>query len=81
MNTIHELKVYKEYFDVVELGLKTFEVRKDDRNYQVGDTLILNEYDEKTGYSGRKICVIVTYALRNPKYCKENFVILGFKKL
>lgn len=38
---IHELKLDTFYFDDVKSGLKTFEIRKNDRDYQVGDLLSL----------------------------------------
>lgn len=42
---IHELKLRKEFFDYVRFGIKKFEIRKDDRDYKVGDTLVLKEID------------------------------------
>lgn len=41
----HELKIWPQYFCRVEDGSKTFEVRKNDRGFQLGDTVILKEYD------------------------------------
>ncbi|WP_212746597.1 DUF3850 domain-containing protein [Lactococcus raffinolactis] len=38
---IHELKLDTEFFDDVKLGKKNFEIRKNDRNFEVGDTLHL----------------------------------------
>lgn len=40
----HELKCRPEYFSRIVSGQKTFEVRKNDRNYQVGDYVSLIEY-------------------------------------
>jgi len=57
----HDLKIYPEYFEEVIKGNKTFECRFNDRNFQVGDTVILNEWDN--GYSGREAKVIITYIL------------------
>ena len=37
----HIIKCAPAYFDAIERGDKTFEVRRDDRGYQKGDTLIL----------------------------------------
>ena len=39
--TEHVLKVDAPYFDALLDGSKTFEVRKNDRGYQAGDTLVL----------------------------------------
>ena len=41
---IHEVKCCPEYFAALKSGIKTFEVRKKDRPYQVGDILALNEF-------------------------------------
>jgi ASC-1-like (ASCH) protein len=38
----HHLKLHSDYFKDVKSGLKTFEIRKNDRDYQVGDRLILH---------------------------------------
>ena len=37
--TQHELKILPEYFVAVRDGIKKFEVRKDDRPFEVGDIL------------------------------------------
>lgn len=42
--TTHDLKVWPVYFERLLDGTKTFDVRKDDRNYQAGDILILREW-------------------------------------
>lgn len=41
MGKTHELKILPKYFSEVYSGNKTFEVRKNDRNFKVGDMLIL----------------------------------------
>ena len=41
----HELKVWPEFYRVVAGGNKRFEIRKNDRNYKVGDNLILLEFE------------------------------------
>ena len=45
----HILKVGPAYMDALIDGSKTFEVRRNDRAFQRGDTLILWEYDGKSG--------------------------------
>lgn len=43
-------------------GVKTHDLRIDDRNYQVGDILELREYDIDTGtYTGRGCHMEITY--------------------
>lgn len=41
---IHELKLDEEYFYDVKSGLKTFEIRNNDRNYKAGDLLALSRF-------------------------------------
>lgn len=50
---VHELKIEKIFFDKVISGIKKAELRKSDRDFQVFDELILQEYDQnmKTGRS------------------------------
>ena len=69
--TTHQLKTWPEFFEKVWVGEKTFEVRKDDRDFQVGDTLDLAEWNPQTKQlTGRNMCVRVSYILRDPQYCK-----------
>ena len=68
----HELKTDPQVFDDVVSGKKTFEIRKDDRGFEVGDLLILRK-TQHTGaemangaplkYTGT-VYVYVTYILR-----------------
>lgn len=47
---LHELKIKHEYLEAVSLGIKTFELRKNDRDYQVGDLIhFVVVYDETIG--------------------------------
>lgn len=74
----HDLKLVQPHFNDVKKRIKTFEVRKDDRDYNVGDTLILRLFDSETQmYDGELITRKITYLLRDPAYVKEGFVILG----
>lgn len=41
----HKLKIWPQYFCHVADGSKTFEVRKNDRGFQPGDIVILQEWN------------------------------------
>jgi hypothetical protein len=73
----HELKTIQPYFGDINKGLKTFEVRKNDRNFQLDDTLWLREYDSEFGYSGSDVRAKVTYILADKQFVKDGYVILG----
>lgn len=65
----HELKTVNPHFTDVWEGRKTFEIRKNDRDFKIGDSLILKEYDPSTdSYSGRKITCQITHILQGGEY-------------
>ena len=60
----HVLKCWPEYFEAVASGAKTFEVRKHDRPFAVGDHIRLREWDPRTAhYTEREADFDVTYIL------------------
>lgn len=76
----HALKSWPEYFKAIESGTKTFDLRKDDRPYVVGDTVLMQEFDPvENGYSGDEVILSISYILRDaPKFgLKSGFCILG----
>jgi ParB family chromosome partitioning protein len=79
---IHKLKTLQPFYSEVKMGLKTFELRKNDRNYKVGDIAFLQEYDmANDSLSGRAILIEITYILENIVGLDENFCIFSFKIL
>jgi hypothetical protein len=74
----HYLKTVQPFFDDVKYGRKPFEVRFNDRNYEVGDILHLQEFVPPETYTGQEIVKEVTYILDDPAYCKDGYVIIGF---
>ncbi len=79
---VHDLKILPQYFQSVSSGEKTFEIRFNDRQFSVGDTLILKEYFNND-YTGRTIDLRVTYLLSSkdfPEGLKDGYVILGTTK-
>jgi len=75
-NITHELKTLPMYFDPILSGEKTFEIRKDDRFFLVGDRLLLREYDVFE-YTGRVLTVEVTYITA---YAQQlGYVVMGIR--
>lgn len=72
-----EIKILPKYFRLVATphgGVKRFELRKDDRNYQAGDTVTLREWDGQE-YTGNEITVGIKYVLRD---CTEYGLMDGY---
>ena len=61
---LHELKVYPRFFEETIEGNKTFEIRKNNRDFRVGDVLVLKEWDG-TKYTKREVKVAVRYILND----------------
>lgn len=77
----HELKILPQYFEAVVTGKKKFELRKNDRDYKVGDIIKLREWDKD--YTGKYMKVEVKYILQDcPEYGLQNgYCILSFDRL
>jgi len=76
----HHLKIESCYFNAVADGRKTFELRKNDREYKVGDTLTLCELDRGV-LTGGEIEATISYVLEGcPQYgLQEGYAILGLR--
>ena len=58
----HELKILPGYFSDIMFDNKNFEIRKNDRDYHVGDKLILKEWKpDQHIYTGNEITATVNY--------------------
>ena len=75
----HALKTLPQYFKLIESGEKTFEVRKNDRNFKSGDKLLIQEYDPEKGYTGKEWEGNITYLMDDPAFVKKGMVIFGVK--
>lgn len=75
---VHSVKIGKEFFEDVKNNIKTFELRKNDRNYKAGEILELHEYEagEETGRTCRKL---ITYMLKEFTGLQDGYCILGLK--
>lgn len=76
----HRLKLAKMFFDAVDTGKKSFELRKNDRNYQIGDILELHEMNDGAE-TGRVTKKQVVYILEGFKGLEEGYCILGLDEV
>lgn len=77
----HDIKINSRYFKDILLGKKTFEIRLNDRNYQVNDILKLHEvFGEE--YTGNQVMEKITYILSHkdfPEGIPEGYVVFSIK--
>lgn len=87
---LHELKIKHAYLVDVALGIKTFELRKNDRDYQVGDLIhFIDIREDGNEFKGVEPCIdknalyVITYMLKNvEKYgLHKDYCILGIRKI
>ncbi|TFJ75461.1 hypothetical protein CKN94_07410 [Carnobacterium maltaromaticum] len=57
---IHELKIAPCYYEEVITYRKMFEIRKNDRDFQVGDRVLLKEYVNGE-YTGKSVIFKIAY--------------------
>jgi hypothetical protein len=78
-----DLKVWPEFFEKLKSGAKTFELRKNDRGYEVGDTLLLREWNPLMEcYTGEALRRRVTYIFRGPGFgIEEGYAVLALKEI
>ncbi|MBU0978093.1 MAG: DUF3850 domain-containing protein [Nanoarchaeota archaeon] len=77
---IHYLKVWPEYFQPLWIGTKEFEIRQNDRDFQVGDTLLLKEWNPKTGkYTGREFPKRITYIIQGKFGLPNNLCVMQLR--
>ena len=86
---IHYLKCWPKFFEAVVSGHKPFEVRKNDRDYRLGDHVVMYEWDpekaqerEAEGYSGREVRGNITYIMAADCFAGAvgpEYVVLGME--
>lgn len=83
---VHNLKVWPEFFDEIMAGNKTFEIRYNDRDYRVGDLLVLREFqpyahepvEHPDGYfTGLQVARVVRYMTDFEQ--RPGYVVMGFR--
>jgi hypothetical protein len=77
---IHSLKTWPEYYAAVLDGRKRFELRQNDRDFQVGDCLVLQEFDPTTGsYTKEMISMVVTYAVQGKPFLPDGLICMSIE--
>ena len=57
----HSVKSWPAFFEPISKGIRTHELRRNDRRYEIGDRLDLHEFDpSKSAYTGRVCTVEIT---------------------
>jgi Domain of unknown function (DUF3850) len=86
----HKVKSWPHLFEAALAGTKTHEMRKaTERDYRVGDTLRIQEYDPSLEtYTGRELVVRITYITSSESPCAlsrsglhPDYCILSITKL
>ena len=78
----HYLKSLSKYFRAVEAGSKTFEIRKNDRHFKVGDKIVLWEHkseNKKLMATGRFLIRKISHITAFPDGLRPGYVVLGLR--
>ncbi len=81
MAQTHTIKCWPAYFGAIRRKEKNFDVRRDDRGYQKGDTVILREWDPTLGgrYTNNDEHRKIKFILTGGQFGIEpGYVVLGF---
>ena len=76
MCKIHRVKLAQQFYDAVEKRVKNFEVRFNDRDYRIGDWLVLCEWDG-TKFTGNEIVRRIDYICRLDDIGLEGWVAMS----
>lgn len=76
----HQIKLGAEFFDDAAAGRKSFELRKNDRNYKEGDMLEMEEIKDGKK-TGRKCSKRIVYMMENFEGLENGYCILGCELL
>jgi hypothetical protein len=85
----HVVKSWPKFFSHISAGIRTHELRRNDRDYRLGDRLELHEYTPETGtYTGQVCTVEITSLTSTQETCavsgealNRDFCILSVKRV
>lgn len=79
---VHVLKTWPVHFQEIKNGTKTFELRKNDRNFAMNDFLFLEEYNPDTGkYTGNRIICRVGTMVHGLFGLKDDYCAMSLLKV
>jgi len=82
MKKTHFLKTVNPHFQDVWDGNKKAEIRFNDRLFEVGDEVYLQEYDQyKDLFSGREVRCDITHILRDYPKLQEDYVMFSLSNV
>jgi hypothetical protein len=81
MSVQHALKCWPIPFQAMLDGIKPYEIRRNDRPFRVGDSLLLREWTPQTGeYTGRSLTREVTYISGPSEWgLPDDLVVMGIR--
>jgi len=89
--TVHTVKCWPVYFDAIKSGDRPFDIRRDDRGYQKGDTLVLQRTRETSlhnvdyDYHGKVVHELrkeISWIMTGGQFGIEpGYVVLALKEL
>ena len=84
---MQHLKSWPRFFNPILAGQKKHDIRRNDRRFEVGDIIILEEYDDHTSkYTGRTLKAKITWISSSDEPCSiaedalsSNFCVLSLE--
>jgi hypothetical protein len=89
MPKVHHVKSWPQYFGPIKNGQRTHDLRRNDRGFQVGDAMVLEEFDPQAQkYTGETCEVEITSMTSMSQPCAVSsealdpaFCILSIKRM
>ena len=80
---IHKLKSSPFFFGLMEVGIRTFDVRLNERKFSAGDVVDFHEYNlEEERFTGRTKVFRIKYVEANlTGGLKDGHVVIGLEKI
>lgn len=78
MMRTHEVTTSVEHFKAIEAGIKCFDIRKNDRDYQVDDILLIQAHDG-AALTGETISRQINYMTDDDQ--RKGYIVMGLKTI